>query len=74
MARQTGAIAPTGKARTPIPAPGSAETQNVVNQPEVNYPEPGTGPKQPGYTLSHEQMVGESTRSSRTGPCRPRRR
>jgi len=44
----------------PIPAPGVPGTQSTVNQPEANYPEPGTGPKQPGFTQSHEQMLGES--------------
>ena len=44
----------------PIPAPGVPGVQNVVNQPEANYPEPGTGPKQPGFTLSHTQNLGES--------------
>jgi hypothetical protein len=43
-----------------IPAPGVPGTQSTVSQPQTNYPEPGTGPKQPGYTQSHEQMIGES--------------
>jgi hypothetical protein len=43
-----------------IPAPGVPGTESTVSQPQANYPEPGTGPKQPGFTMSHEQMVGES--------------
>lgn len=43
-----------------IPAPGVPGTQSTVSQPQANYPEPGTGPKQPGFTQSHEQMIGES--------------
>lgn len=44
----------------PIPAPGGPGLQNVVNQPEENMAEPGTGPKQPGHHKSHTQMLGES--------------
>jgi chromatin assembly factor 1 subunit A len=43
-----------------IPAPGVPGMQSTVSQPQTNYPEPGTGPKQPGFNLSHEQMIGES--------------
>ena len=58
MARQVRGDSP--EEPTPIPAPGGPETQNVVNQPQENYPQPGTGPKQPGYNLAHDQMVGEA--------------
>jgi hypothetical protein len=43
-----------------IPAPGVPGGQSTVSQPQTNYPEPGTGPKQPGYQLAHDQLIGES--------------
>ena len=48
------------EAMNTIPAPGVPGGQSTVSQPQTNYPEPGTGPKQPGYQLAHDQMIGES--------------